>query len=938
VRGGVVSEHAARIIVQFMAACCGKSAKHDEISEEQMSGLKDLPDNAVPLARIHRLLDELSQKDKPEGVSSKQATVASEDPANGDEEDDAEAVQKKALHRSSQMQTALKVTADLWDRNSKPWPQIASRTGLPDWAPPRKPVNRKRKGATMTKKEAKNAAIAHQSRAYIKLRKADAKVWMDTLLASDERPTDEQRRFLERVIARCSEEHAELGKPRVPAAGKSINLSEPVRDCLFGIPGAGKSHCIKLLRRFFEDCLKWEDGVQFQFLAQQNTMASLIGGKTVNTWGVIPINPEAAARKNQAKNQDGDIDELFTNALGLRWLVIDECSTISPSLLGQLDAALRRACQRHPHARVDAHRRPFGGINIIFAGDLWQLPPVRAAALFSNPYRRGFSIEEQKIFKMFWQRQEDSIQRTFELTESKRTTDAWLKAVLKADRAGAETYEMYCFTHGLPTKNPGSWLPDTDKPSCGEPRCERLRDEWKEALFVSRSPWVDRVNYECETCKIERKRRCCIVSLSDDNKARLQKKPFTEAAYVHPFRYPSGHAQQLRAIDFAKARKQRLLWVTAHDVCRAKDDSKIQGERAEQQKEAWLQLPVGRTSGIPGLFPLVHDMPVRFTDAPDKEARLKGVFKNARGWLRGWELEAAEAERVGQLEDPEVVLQRRPKRLFIETESASKDLPLVNGKRIYVLTMRPKPWSLDGGGNVQIVRYGFPLVPDFGGTAHFYCGTSLDACIGDLLPWWRTPQREDALRSYIIKSRVKDGGNLLITQPYSPRLFRQGVLPGPHLLNETLMHRMTPEEAQTQWEKAEANAADKDGAEDTGTVHPLSKVEACCRKCSEDQGTEVWKPLSAFYTFNEYSSPAIVWAATLALGQDLVCSRCRRDRYKELMVCDKCNIHKENVSFTPEMQQAWVGQEDAYFCCARCRKDKTVLSAAEMHECERCMV
>jgi hypothetical protein len=35
VRGGVVSEHAARIIVQFMAACCGKSAKHDEISEEQ---------------------------------------------------------------------------------------------------------------------------------------------------------------------------------------------------------------------------------------------------------------------------------------------------------------------------------------------------------------------------------------------------------------------------------------------------------------------------------------------------------------------------------------------------------------------------------------------------------------------------------------------------------------------------------------------------------------------------------------------------------------------------------------------------------------------------------------------------------------------------------------------------------------------------------------
>ena len=268
-----------------------------------------------------------------------------------------------------------------------------------------------------------------------------------------------------------------------------------MRDCLFGIPGAGKSHCIKLVRLFFEECLHWEDGVQFQFLAQQNTMASLIGGKTVNTWAVIPINPEAAARKQQSRSQDGDVDELFTNALGIRWLIIDECSTISVSLLAQLDAALRRACQRHPHAQVGAHKRPFGGINIIFAGDLWQLPPVRATALFANPYRKGFSKAEQWIFKMFWQRNENSIQRTFELTESKRTQDEWLKAVLKADREGAETWEMYCFTHGLPTKNPGSWLPAKDpakEVTCGNERCKKLRDEW-EQMFLAKVTWQVRV-------------------------------------------------------------------------------------------------------------------------------------------------------------------------------------------------------------------------------------------------------------------------------------------------------------------------------------------------------------------------------------------------------------------------------------------------------------
>jgi hypothetical protein len=106
-------------------------------------------------------------------------------------------------------------------------------------------------------------------------------------------------------------------------------------------------------------------------MAQQNTMASLIGGKTVNTWGVIPIFPEAADRKRQATSKDGDVEDLFLNALGIRWIIIDECSTFSPQLLAQIENALRRACQRHPYARGDGRQRPFGGINIIFAGDLW---------------------------------------------------------------------------------------------------------------------------------------------------------------------------------------------------------------------------------------------------------------------------------------------------------------------------------------------------------------------------------------------------------------------------------------------------------------------------------------------------------------------------------------------------------------------------------------
>ena len=73
-------------------------------------------------------------------------------------------------------------------------------------------------------------------------------------------------------------------------------------------------------------------------------MAALIGGTTIHNWGGIPVNSTDASSKIQSKGADGDVDALFLNALGMRWLIIDEVSTASPMLLGLLDAYLRRAC------------------------------------------------------------------------------------------------------------------------------------------------------------------------------------------------------------------------------------------------------------------------------------------------------------------------------------------------------------------------------------------------------------------------------------------------------------------------------------------------------------------------------------------------------------------------------------------------------------------
>ena len=146
--------------------------------------------------------------------------------------------------------------------------------------------------------------------------------------------------FLNAVISHCRTEAQSLQNPET----RTHYEDDPLLCCLLGLPGAGKSSCIKLVRRFFEECLKWEDGVQFQFLAWQNTMAALIGGATIHGWGGIPVNATDAGDKINAKGADGDVDKLFLKALGIRWVFLDELSTASPYLLRLLDAYMRRAC------------------------------------------------------------------------------------------------------------------------------------------------------------------------------------------------------------------------------------------------------------------------------------------------------------------------------------------------------------------------------------------------------------------------------------------------------------------------------------------------------------------------------------------------------------------------------------------------------------------
>ena len=134
---------------------------------------------------------------------------------------------------------------------------------------------------------------------------------------------------------------------------------------LGGAGGTGKSCVIHALKHFFV-CRGQERRLRltsFTGVAAQN-----ISGMTIH----------AALNLNQFKKnepQSKAIHDLQVMWEGVDFLFIDEVSMIGYKLLHHISKALIQA---------KGNNSPFGGINVIFAGDFAQLPPVGETCLFAN--------------------------------------------------------------------------------------------------------------------------------------------------------------------------------------------------------------------------------------------------------------------------------------------------------------------------------------------------------------------------------------------------------------------------------------------------------------------------------------------------------------------------------------------------------------------------
>ena len=315
-----------------MAACCGRHSSgqgEDEEMEVRENLSKNVPENDLSLERVHNIIDRMSTEEEPVVRKSKRAEkVAQEFP-----EDDPQETMPVDPDTSDMVKAALVATGKLWKREVAEmgaWRHADTRHTCLDEktltalaAKEQTPVEKK------TKKKMRKV---YQEQAYCAWKEDTSALWWEKVQASEEPPSGEQMTFLRYVEARCLQERRELEELQrqqnqdmiskksrkskvLKAPRQKTKLSEPARICLFGLPGAGKSTCIKHIRSYFQEALGWEEGVEFQFLASQNTMASLIGGQTLHHWSTIPVNAKSAGDKKMGKGAEGDVDALFLKVL-----------------------------------------------------------------------------------------------------------------------------------------------------------------------------------------------------------------------------------------------------------------------------------------------------------------------------------------------------------------------------------------------------------------------------------------------------------------------------------------------------------------------------------------------------------------------------------------------------------------------------------------------
>ena len=191
-----------------------------------------------------------------------------------------------------------------------------------------------------------------------------------------------------------------------------------------GPGGTGKSY---LMHHIFEQLPK-QTGRNIALTAMTGCAALLLHpkAKTLHSWAGVGLGREDVSLlvKNIKKSRRSALRWIQTDVL-----VIDEVSMLTPELFEKLDQVGRKV-RRNEHL-------PFGGLQIVFVGDFYQLPPIYKAegptGLKSDrPNPETIFLFESSLWKSM-------APKMFELTQIVRQKDPVFQEVLNQARKGEMT-------------------------------------------------------------------------------------------------------------------------------------------------------------------------------------------------------------------------------------------------------------------------------------------------------------------------------------------------------------------------------------------------------------------------------------------------------------------------------------------------------------------
>lgn len=142
---------------------------------------------------------------------------------------------------------------------------------------------------------------------------------------------------------------------RVMLSGESVFLT--------GAPGSGKTY---VLNQFIERAKKSKK--RLAITASTGIAATHIGGTTIHSWAGLGIRDSISEQDHKWLKENARLLKRYNN---VDTLIIDEVSMLHGKRLNMIDEICRL---------LRVSDKPFGGLQIILTGDLFQLPPIDRGA------------------------------------------------------------------------------------------------------------------------------------------------------------------------------------------------------------------------------------------------------------------------------------------------------------------------------------------------------------------------------------------------------------------------------------------------------------------------------------------------------------------------------------------------------------------------------